>query len=247
MSGRVWAVRVPPVVFQCRLQKLEFLQWHPGVGRNQLSFSSGFPVWGCFNYVFPMVFQCTLQYSLGGPVVSQCTLGQPVAFQWHSSVHWTSQCTLAQGKGNWFIITYQAHVIIIMKSEISTFPVVIIFFRGCVSEMFVPSYYVTYCMYIPGKPGICLHYHCAVDDKCKTSHYHHCANLSEDRELIKCPSDIFCPVCELDKAYSLSYPLYNTWGCVFSIYPFPLWWLREYIYFVLSSSPNRKYEVLPIV
>ena len=30
----------------------------------------------------------------------QCTLGQPVAFQWHSSVHWTSQCTLAQGKGS---------------------------------------------------------------------------------------------------------------------------------------------------
>ena len=32
-------------------------------------------------------------------MVSQCTLSQPVAFQWHSSVHWTSQCTLAQGKG----------------------------------------------------------------------------------------------------------------------------------------------------
>ena len=35
-------------------------------------------------------------------MVSQCTLGQPVAFQWHSSVHWTSQYTLAQGKRwNW--------------------------------------------------------------------------------------------------------------------------------------------------
>ena len=22
--------------------------------------------------------------------------------------------------------------------------------------------------------------------------------------------------------------LYNIWGCVFSVYPFPLWWLREY-------------------
>ena len=30
------------------------------------------------------------------------------------------------------------------------------------------------------------------------SHYHHCANLSEDIELIKCPSDIFCRVCEWD-------------------------------------------------
>ena len=28
------------------------------------------------------------------------------------------------------------------------------------------------------------------------SHYHHCANLSEDIELIKCPSDILCRVCE---------------------------------------------------
>ena len=47
--GRVWAVTDLPVVFQCRLQKLEFLQWHPSVGWIQLSFSSGIPVWGCFN------------------------------------------------------------------------------------------------------------------------------------------------------------------------------------------------------
>ena len=50
----------------------------------------------------------------------------------------------------------------------------------------------------------------------------------------------------IDEAYSLSYPLYNMWGCVFSVYPFPLWWLREYIYFVLLSSSNRKYELLPL-
>ena len=49
-----------------------------------------------------------------------------------------------------------AHVIIIIKSEVSTFPIVIIFFRGCVSEMFVTSYSVTCCTYIPGKPGICF-------------------------------------------------------------------------------------------
>ena len=49
-----------------------------------------------------------------------------------------------------------AHVIITIKSDVSTFPIVIIFFRGCVSEMFVTSYSVTYCIYIPGKPGICL-------------------------------------------------------------------------------------------
>ena len=58
------------------------------------------------------------------------------------------------------------------------------------------------------------------------SHYHNRAYLFEDTELIKCLSDIFCRVCEWDKARSLNYPLYNNWGCVFSVYPFPLWWLR---------------------
>ena len=51
--------------------------------------------------------------------------------------------------------------------EVSTFPIVIIFFRGCVPEMFVTSYSVTYCIYIPGKPGISFHYYCAVYDACK--------------------------------------------------------------------------------
>ena len=69
--------------------------------------------------------------------------------------------------GDWKDI-FIAHVIIIIKSEVSTFPIVIIFFRGCVREMFT-SYSVTYCIYIPGKPGICFHYHCAVYDECKYS------------------------------------------------------------------------------
>ena len=79
------------------------------------------------------------------------------------------------------------------------------------------------------------------------SHYHHWANLSEGIALIKCLSDIFCRVCEYDLAYSLRYPLYNMWGCMFSVYPFLLWWLREYIYFVLLSSSNRKYEHLQLL
>ena len=60
-----------------------------------------------------------------------------------------------------------AHVIIIIKSEVSTFPIIFIFSRGCVPEMFVTSYPVTYCIYIPGKPGICLHWYCAAYDECK--------------------------------------------------------------------------------
>ena len=35
--------------------------------------------------------------------------------------------------------------------------------------MFVTSYSVTYCIYVPGKPGICCHYHCAVYDEFKYS------------------------------------------------------------------------------
>ena len=69
--------------------------------------------------------------------------------------------------GDWKDISI-AHVIIIIKSEeVSTFPSVIIFFRGCVPEMLVTSYSVTYCIYVPGNPEICFHYYCAVYDECK--------------------------------------------------------------------------------
>ena len=40
-------------------------------------------------------------------------------------------------------------------------------FRGCVPEMFVTSYSVTYCIYIPGKPGFCFQFYCAVYDEFK--------------------------------------------------------------------------------
>ena len=45
--------------------------------------------------------------------------------------------------GNWKDI-YIAHVIIIIKSDVSILPIVVIFFRWCVPEMFVTSYSVTY-------------------------------------------------------------------------------------------------------
>ena len=38
-------------------------------------------------------------------------------------------------------------------------------FRGCVPEVFVTTYSITYCTYVPGKPGICFHYYCAVYDR----------------------------------------------------------------------------------
>ena len=67
-------------------------------------------------------------------------------------LHFLQYCSI----GDWKDISI-AHVIIIIKSEVSTFPVAIIFFRGCMSKMIVTSYSVTYCMYIPEKPGICFH------------------------------------------------------------------------------------------
>ena len=44
------------------------------------------------------------------------------------------------------------HLIIIIKSEVSTFPIVVIFFRGYVPEMVAPSYAGSF-IYIPGKLG----------------------------------------------------------------------------------------------
>ena len=99
-------------------------------------------------------------------------------------------------------------------------------------EMFVTSYSYTYCIYIMGKPGICFHSYCAESANSRIrfglkivfvylysthSHYHHCANLSEDTEPINFLSDIFCRVREQDEAYSLSYSLYNVGLCVFSL------------------------------
>ena len=70
--------------------------------------------------------------------------------------------------GDWKDISI-AHFIIIIKSEVSTFPIVIIFVLGCMPQMSATSYSVTFCIYVPGKPGICFHYYCAVYDECKYS------------------------------------------------------------------------------
>ena len=55
-----------------------------------------------------------------------------------------------------------------------------------------------------------------------------CANLSEGIELIKCL--IYFVECVSKIRYIISViqsPLYNMWGCMFSVYPFLMWWLRE--------------------
>ena len=64
------------------------------------------------------------------------------------------------------------------------------------------------------------------------SHYHHCAKLSDEIELIKCLSDIFFRVCvrlNMFSQLSIYNPLYNMWGCLFQFTHSPCddW---EYIY-----------------
>ena len=59
--------------------------------------------------------------------------------------------------------------IFIQCGALSTFPIVVIFFRGCVSEMVVLSYSVIYYIYIPGKLGLCFHFWCSVYGICKWS------------------------------------------------------------------------------
>ena len=137
-------------------------------------------------------------------------------------------------------------------------------FRGCVLVMFVTSCFATYYIYIPGQLGFCfiniVQLMMSANSRIRSglqivflcfyitpSHYHHCANLSEDIEIIKCLPDNFLSSVWVRFSIFSQYPLYNIWGCVFSFYPFPLWWLREYVNFVLSPSSNRTYELLSIV
>ena len=103
-----------------------------------------------------------------GPFGADRTQVGPMLAPWTLLSGCLSQWLMLTWHGDWNYISI-AHVIIIIKSEVSTFPIVIIFFCGCVPEMFVTSYSVTYCIYIPGKLGICFHYYCAVYDEFKYS------------------------------------------------------------------------------
>ena len=50
------------------------------------------------------------------------------------------------------------HLIIIIRSKVSTIHIVVIFFCGCASQVVVPSYTVGF-LYIS---GVCSFYYCAV-------------------------------------------------------------------------------------
>ena len=137
----------------------------------------------------------------------------------------------------------------------------IIFFHVSVYEMFVTVYSVTYCIYIPGKPGICFHYHCAVYDECKYSD----TFWPEDRIRLFVHYTIsWSSLCKLIwRHWNYKMPVRYTlssgrvkWGifsqlsiiqyvrlCVFSLAIFHVKIERIYIDFVLLSSSNRKYEL----
>ena len=102
-----------------------------------------------------------------------------------------------------------AHFIIIIKSEVSTFPIVIIFFRGCVPQN---ACYIIFChlLHIHFVSIIAAQFMMSVHNRVRyglqavsvglyitpTPGRHQCANLSEDIEPIECLSDTFCRVCE---------------------------------------------------
>ena len=46
---------------------------------------------------------------------------------------------------------------------------------------------------------------------------------------LKNACQIYFVECVIRLSILFQFSLYNIWGCVFSVYPFPLWWLREYI------------------
>ena len=112
--------------------------------------------------------------------------------------------------------------------------------------MFVTSYSVTYCIYIPGKPEFFFHYYCTLYDEFKQSDtfwltvrirlfVNNIISLSSLCKLIwrhwtyKMPVRYILSSVWMRLSIFSQLSLYNIWGCVFSVYPSPLWWLREYI------------------
>ena len=103
--------------------------------------------------------------------------------------------------------------------------------------MFLTSYSVTYCIYLPGKLGFVLiiiaQFMRSANSRIRFGlqivfvclyvtpfHYHHCANLFEDIELIKCLSDRCCLVCKIRHILSvIHYTIYAAVCFQFSHFP----------------------------
>ena len=111
------------------------------------------------------------QKMLAGYIMSRVCLRWDYFFRLPFCIYRVACVELAHSSlGDWKYI-FISHLIIIIKSEVSTFPIVVIFFRGCVSEMVVLSYSVIYYIYIPGKLGLCFYFWCSVYVFLQTSGY----------------------------------------------------------------------------
>ena len=78
-----------------------------------------------------------------------------------------------------------------------------------------------------------------------SSHYHHCANLSVDIELMKCLPDIFFRVCKIEHILLVIHHQYM--GLYVFSFPNSLVMVERIYCFILLSSSNWKYELLSIV
>ena len=184
------------------------------------------------------ICKCLWSLSCGG--VPNMLLVLPITFHFHY-IYGVVCVQLAHfSLGDWEDISI-AHVIIITKSEVSTLPI-IIFFRGCVPQMFVTSYSVTYCIYIPGKPWFCFYYYCADYDECKYSDtfwladrvrllVHYTISLSSLGKLIWGHWTYEMPVRYILSSVWVRLSIFSQLSIIQytgAFYPFPLWWLREY-------------------
>ena len=111
--------------------------------------------------------------------------------------------------------------------------------------MFVTSYSVTYCRYIPGKPAFCFHYYYADYNACKYSDtfwladrvrlfVHYTISLSSLCKLIWGHWTYEMPVRYILSSVWVRLSIFSQLSiiqymglCVFGL-PIPLWWLREY-------------------
>ena len=125
---------------------------------------------------------------------------------------WCHLIKLAPSNLGYWEYIFITHLVIIIKSEVSTFPIFIIFFHGCVPAVVVPSYAYHHMLLIsyisqecwvlfllllcslmmctnnqvhigPMVISVCLHI--------ILPHYHHYAEVPEDMEFLKYLSSIF--------------------------------------------------------
>ena len=148
--------------------------------------------------------------------------------------------------GDWKDI-FITHLIIIIKSEVSTFPIVVTIFPWlCVSDgcaiIFCNLFHIC-----PGTLGPSIHYLCSVYGICKwsdtlvlfvclqitPSHYHHYANLSEGIELTKMlVGYMLLSVClrlrQLSHLHFVQYKYFVSSACLIL-----LWWSWECVLYLI--------------